>query len=117
MKATTRPITYQSLNHLYQVRGGQKRDGGYPVALSFRHSGAFPYQSTENDLGPIGGRRAKRLSSAPDDLFRYSAQCQQIHQRRFAGAVLADHGMNGAFVYRKRNILVRCDAGKSLAET
>jgi len=43
------------------------------VALSFRHSGHFPYQSTENDLGPIGGRRAKRLSSEPDDLFRYSA--------------------------------------------
>ena len=64
---------YASLSHRYQVGGGQKRDGGYPVALSFRHSGQFPYQSTENDLGPIGGRRAKRLSSKPDDLFRYSA--------------------------------------------
>ena len=64
---------YASLSNRYQVCGGQKRDGGYPVALSFRHSGHFPYQSTENDLGPIGGRRAKRLSTDPDDLFRYSA--------------------------------------------
>jgi len=63
---------YRSLDHAYRVGGGQKQDGGYMVALSFRHSGHFPYQSTENDLGSIG-RRAKRLSSGPDDLFRYSA--------------------------------------------
>ena len=74
----------------------------------------------QNDAAPLGvhrtGERKRRTVNLECPCGRCQVASQDLHQRRFPGAVLADDGMHLAPTDRQRNILQHLDRAKGLAE-